>query len=119
MVLKSLLGFSMVQDLSRHKESLAALKAMRGNGAPEELEHDISQAEALVERLSQDRLCYDAQLLKVPCLYSICLFTCSVLLERRLCNVRCVHHLTLGFPPFFPSVHQPFLLFCWFTILTC
>ncbi|KAH9556758.1 hypothetical protein CY35_07G047100 [Sphagnum magellanicum] len=64
-LIKALLDFkTLVQDLSRHKESLAALKAMRGNGAPEELEHDISQAEALVERLSQDRLCYDAQLLK-------------------------------------------------------
>ncbi|CAK9231327.1 unnamed protein product [Sphagnum troendelagicum] len=64
-LIKALLDFkTLVQDLSRHKESLVALKAMRGNGAPEELEHDISQAEALVERLSQDRLCYDAQLLK-------------------------------------------------------
>ncbi|KAJ7561846.1 hypothetical protein O6H91_03G043800 [Diphasiastrum complanatum] len=55
---------NLVQDLSRQKEALTALKAMRGAGAPSDLEQNIARAEALIEELGQDRLCYEAQLLK-------------------------------------------------------
>ncbi|KAG0567242.1 hypothetical protein M758_7G160400 [Ceratodon purpureus] len=64
-LIKALLDFkSLVQDLSRRKDELATLKNMRGHGAPPGIEQDIAQAEAVVEQLSQDRLCYDSQLLK-------------------------------------------------------
>uniref|UniRef100_A0A7I4B4Z0 RING-type E3 ubiquitin transferase n=1 Tax=Physcomitrium patens TaxID=3218 RepID=A0A7I4B4Z0_PHYPA len=64
-LIKALSDFkSLLQKLSRRKDDLAALKNMRGNGAPPSIEQDIIQAEAVVEQLSQDRLCYDSQLLK-------------------------------------------------------
>ena len=53
------------QELTRQKDALAALRLMRGERAPADLEHDISQGEALVERLSQDRLAFESQFLKV------------------------------------------------------
>jgi hypothetical protein len=62
--------YCLKQELSRRKDELTALKSMRGDGAPAGLEQDILQAEAVVETLSQDRLCYDSQLLKVCLSYA-------------------------------------------------
>jgi hypothetical protein len=45
---------------------------MRGDGAPAQIEQDIAQLEAHVEQLSQDRLCYHAQLMNV------CSYACFV-----------------------------------------
>ncbi|KAG0558710.1 hypothetical protein KC19_10G048000 [Ceratodon purpureus] len=54
---------SLAQEQSRRKEELATLKNMRGDGAPAQIEQDIAQLEAHIEQLSQDRLCYNSQLM--------------------------------------------------------
>lgn len=41
------------------------MQAMRGNGAPPQLEQSIKEHEAVIEKLSQARHCYEAQVLKV------------------------------------------------------
>ncbi|KAI5062089.1 hypothetical protein GOP47_0022628 [Adiantum capillus-veneris] len=64
-LLKALSDFKLVmQDHSRQKEALAAMQAMRGNGAPPQLEQSIKEVEAVIEKLSQARHCYEAQVLK-------------------------------------------------------
>lgn len=64
-LLKALSDFKLVmQEYSRQKEALTAMQAMRGNGAPPQLEQSIKEAEAVIEKLSQARHCYEAQVLK-------------------------------------------------------
>ncbi|CAM6096554.1 unnamed protein product [Calypogeia fissa] len=64
-LMKALSDFkSLAQELSRQKEALNTLRSLRGVGAPPDLENELNQAKALVERLSQDRFCFEAQLLK-------------------------------------------------------
>ncbi|KAL3691495.1 hypothetical protein R1sor_005146 [Riccia sorocarpa] len=55
---------TLLTDLNRQKEALKTLKSLRGAGAPPELENDLAQAKASVDRLSMERLCYEAQLVK-------------------------------------------------------
>ncbi|KAG6550550.1 hypothetical protein Mapa_007919 [Marchantia paleacea] len=55
---------TLLTDLNRQKEAVKTLKGLRGPGAPPELENELNQAKALVDRLSMDRLCYEAQLVK-------------------------------------------------------
>lgn len=64
-LLKALSDFKLVmQEYSRQKEALTAMQAMRGNGAPPQLEQSIKEHEAVIEKLSQARHCYEAQVLK-------------------------------------------------------
>lgn len=64
-LLKALSDFKLVmQEYSRQKEQLTAMQAMRGNGAPPQLEQSIKEFEAVIEKLSQARHCYEAQVLK-------------------------------------------------------
>ena len=59
----------LMHDLSRSKDALATLEAQRGSGAPPQLEQDIANAKTEIDRLSQQRLCYEAQILRdVPLL---------------------------------------------------
>lgn len=53
-----------LKDYSRQKEALTALQAMRGAGAPPQLEQNITELESIIEKLSQARFCYEAQILK-------------------------------------------------------
>ncbi|EFJ06900.1 ubiquitin-protein ligase, UFD2 [Selaginella moellendorffii] len=55
---------TLLQDLSRQKDSLEALKAMQGPGAPADLENTIKNTENNIEQLTQDRYCYEAQFLR-------------------------------------------------------
>eukprot|EP01018_Ginkgo_biloba_P036582 Gb_15414 [translate_table: standard] len=55
---------SLMQELSRHKDALAALEAMRGPGAPPQLEQEIANVKTQIDRCSQERLCYEAQIFK-------------------------------------------------------
>ncbi|KAH7424550.1 hypothetical protein KP509_11G013400 [Ceratopteris richardii] len=64
-LLKALSDFKLVmQDFSRQREALTAMQAMRGSGAPPQLEQSIKEVEAIIEKLSQARHCYEAQVLK-------------------------------------------------------
>lgn len=60
---------SLMHDLSRSKDALATLEAQRGAGASPQLEQEIANAKTEIDRLSQKRLCYEAQILRdVPVL---------------------------------------------------
>ena len=59
----------LVHDLSRSKDQLATLEAQLGPGAPPQLEQDIANAKKEIDRFSQQRFCYEAQILRdVPLL---------------------------------------------------
>ncbi|WOL01706.1 putative ubiquitin conjugation factor E4 [Canna indica] len=51
----------LVQELGRWQEDLSTLKAMREQGASPQLEVDIKRLEKAIEKLSQDKLCFEAQ----------------------------------------------------------
>ncbi|CAL9770215.1 unnamed protein product [Musa acuminata subsp. burmannicoides] len=54
----------LAQELARCEEDLSSFKAMREQGASPQLEADIKRLEKVIEILSQDRLCYEAQILR-------------------------------------------------------
>lgn len=55
-----------IQQLARFEDDLESNRAMRdqGGGSPQ-LEQDITRLEKIVEILSQDKFCYEAQILRV------------------------------------------------------
>lgn len=63
--LVNFLAFYILQELARCEEDLSSFKAMREQGASPQLEADIKRLEKVTEILSQDRLCYEAQILRV------------------------------------------------------
>ncbi|KAK4850381.1 hypothetical protein QYF36_006276 [Acer negundo] len=64
-LLKSFSDFKhLVQDISRAEDALATLKAMRGQTPSSQLELDISRLEKEIETYSQEKLCYEAQILR-------------------------------------------------------
>lgn len=54
----------LVQDISRREDTLSTLKAMREQAPSPQLERDISHLEKELESYSQERLCYEAQILR-------------------------------------------------------
>ncbi|XP_078436752.1 U-box domain-containing protein [Wolffia australiana] len=52
------------QELSRREEDLATFKAMRERGGSAQIDQDIARLEKEIELLLQERLCYEAQLLR-------------------------------------------------------
>ncbi|XVF60625.1 hypothetical protein PTKIN_Ptkin08bG0063200 [Pterospermum kingtungense] len=54
----------LVQDISRCEDTLATLKAMRGQTPSPQLELDISRFEKEIELYSQEKFCYEAQILR-------------------------------------------------------
>ena len=59
----------LMHDLSKSKDALAVLKSQHGLGAPPQLEQDIANAKKEIDRFSQQRFCYEAQILRdVPLL---------------------------------------------------
>ncbi|KAJ0973800.1 hypothetical protein J5N97_015765 [Dioscorea zingiberensis] len=54
----------LVQDLSRCEEDLSNLKAMRDQGGTPQLEEDIKRLENEIEMYSQEKFCYEAQVLR-------------------------------------------------------
>ncbi|KAJ7974348.1 Ubiquitin conjugation factor like [Quillaja saponaria] len=54
----------LVQDISRSEDTLSTLKAMQGQSPSPQLELDISRLEKEMELYSQEKLCYEAQLLR-------------------------------------------------------
>ncbi|KAK1573086.1 hypothetical protein Q3G72_008580 [Acer saccharum] len=64
-LLKSFSDFKhLVQDISRAEDALATLKAMQGQTPSSQLELDISRLEKEIETYSQEKLCYEAQILR-------------------------------------------------------
>lgn len=57
--------FAPIQDISRCEDTLATLKAMQGQAPSSQLELDISRLEKEIELYSQEKFCYEAQILKV------------------------------------------------------
>ena len=53
------------QDISRCEDTLSTLKAMQGQGPAPQLEMDIARLEKEIELYSQEKLCYEAQILRV------------------------------------------------------
>ncbi|KAI4352517.1 hypothetical protein L6164_006760 [Bauhinia variegata] len=54
----------LVQDISRCEDTLSTLKAMQGQTPSRQLELDISRLEKEIELYSQEKLCYEAQILR-------------------------------------------------------
>ncbi|XP_072992148.1 probable ubiquitin conjugation factor E4 [Typha latifolia] len=54
----------LAQEMARCEEDLSTYKAMRDQGASPQLEEDIKRLEKVIEILSQDRLCHEAQILR-------------------------------------------------------
>ncbi|XP_047314752.1 probable ubiquitin conjugation factor E4 [Impatiens glandulifera] len=54
----------LVQDISRSEDSLSTLKSMQEQTPSRQLEHDIAHLEKEIEQYSQEKLCYEAQLLR-------------------------------------------------------
>ncbi|XP_061358097.1 probable ubiquitin conjugation factor E4 [Gastrolobium bilobum] len=54
----------LVQDISRCEDALSTFKAMRGQSPSPQLESDISRLEKEMELYSQEKLCYEAQILR-------------------------------------------------------
>ncbi|KAI9124653.1 hypothetical protein K1719_004575 [Acacia pycnantha] len=54
----------LVQDLSRCEDSLSTLKDMQAQSSSPQLELDITRLEKEIELYSQEKLCYEAQILR-------------------------------------------------------
>ncbi|KAK7266488.1 hypothetical protein RIF29_19132 [Crotalaria pallida] len=54
----------LVQDISRSEDALSTLKAMKEQSPSPQLELDISRLEKEIEAYSQEKLCYEAQILR-------------------------------------------------------
>ncbi|KAM7516736.1 hypothetical protein LguiA_006319 [Lonicera macranthoides] len=61
-------GFSdfkhLVQDISRSEDTLSTLKAMQGQAPSPQMVQDIARLEKEIELYSQEKLCYEAQILR-------------------------------------------------------
>lgn len=77
--------WNFIQDISRCEDSLATLKAMQGQTPSPELELDIARFEKEIELYSQEKLCYEAQILRVPHL-CLCVFKVISKCQRCLQN---------------------------------
>lgn len=54
----------LVQDISRSEDTLSTLKNMQGQSSSPQLELDITRLEKELELYSQEKLCYEAQILR-------------------------------------------------------
>ncbi|XP_041002571.1 probable ubiquitin conjugation factor E4 [Juglans microcarpa x Juglans regia] len=54
----------LVQDIQRCEDTLSTLKSMQGHAPTPALELDISRLEKEIESYSQEKLCYEAQMLR-------------------------------------------------------
>ncbi|KAJ6802526.1 putative ubiquitin conjugation factor E4 [Iris pallida] len=64
-LMKALSDFKHIaQESARYEDDLSSFKAMRDQGASPQLEEDIKRMEKAVELLSQQKFCYEAQILR-------------------------------------------------------
>lgn len=54
----------LVQDISRCEDTLSNLKAMQGQGPSPQIDQDVARLEKELELYSQEKLCYEAQILR-------------------------------------------------------
>ena len=54
-----------IQDISRCEDTLSTFKAMQGQSPSPQLDLDIARLEKEIELYSQEKLCYEAQILRV------------------------------------------------------
>ncbi|XP_058226319.1 probable ubiquitin conjugation factor E4 [Rhododendron vialii] len=54
----------LVQDISRCEDTLSSFKSMQGQAPSQQLELDIARLEKEIELYSQEKLCYEAQILR-------------------------------------------------------
>lgn len=57
--------FCFIQDISRAEDTLATLKATQGQTPSSQLNLEITRIEKEIELSSQEKLCYEAQILRV------------------------------------------------------
>lgn len=53
------------QDISRCEDTLSSMRAMQGQASSPQLQQDIARLEKEIELYSQEKLCYEAQILRV------------------------------------------------------
>ncbi|XP_059644288.1 probable ubiquitin conjugation factor E4 [Cornus florida] len=64
-ILKAFSDFKhLVQDISRCEDTLSSLKTMQGQAPSQQLELDVARLEKEIELYSQEKLCYEAQILR-------------------------------------------------------
>ncbi|KAH0973608.1 hypothetical protein GBA52_025764 [Prunus armeniaca] len=78
----------LVQDISRSEETLSTLKNMQGQSSSPQLEMDIARLEKEIELYSQEKLCYEAQILRVcPNSVRTFVFVCVCVCACAYCGV--------------------------------
>lgn len=77
-----------MQDLSRCEDSLSTLKDMQAQSSSPQLELDIARLEKEIELYSQEKLCYEAQILRVGLPFCSLGFACYFCKHMQLgaCN---------------------------------
>lgn len=76
----SLPNFFSLQDISRSEDTLSSFRDMHAQSPSPQLEQDIARLEKEIELYSQEKLCYEAQLLRVYQLLSPNLYVCGSVL---------------------------------------
>lgn len=95
----NLLVFCFIQDISRAEDTLATLKATQGQTPSSQLNLEITRIEKEIELSSQEKLCYEAQILRVchsnpnPFFVNTCI--CKKKKEKRKLSILfvCLLHL--------------------------
>lgn len=67
-----------LQDISRCEDTLSSFKSMQGQAPSQQLELDIARLEKEIELYSQEKLCYEAQILRVHHPQYVCLLSVFV-----------------------------------------
>lgn len=75
---KLIFNNKLIQDISRAEDALATLKAMQGQTPTSQMELDISRLEKEIETYSQEKLCYEAQILRVYISFYLSIHTHSL-----------------------------------------
>lgn len=77
-----------MQDLSRCEDSLSTLKDMQAQSSSPQLELDIARLEKEIESYSQEKLCCEAQILRVGLPFYSLGFACYFCKHMQLdaCN---------------------------------
>lgn len=65
----NLISSNNIQDIQRSEDSLASLKEMQQQAPSPQLNQNIARLEKELELYSQEKLCYEAQILRVFYLY--------------------------------------------------
>ncbi|XP_068654730.1 probable ubiquitin conjugation factor E4 [Aristolochia californica] len=92
---------NLMQDLSRYEDALASIKAMQGQEAPQRLALDIARLEKDIELYTQEKLCYEAQILRDAGLFQRALSFYRLMI---IWLVDCIGGSRMPLPPECPMV---------------